>query len=59
VVFLHAATRHEAGRWLIARRHPGIAVTTSHEVAPEIREYEGVHHRGERLHRRSPRSTWP
>ena len=43
VVFLHAYAnpRHEveAAR-LIAKRHPGIAVTTSHEVAPEIREYE-------------------
>ncbi len=43
VVFLHAYAnpRHEreAAR-LIARRHPGVAVTTSHEVAPEIREYE-------------------
>jgi N-methylhydantoinase A len=43
VVFLHsyANPRHEveAAR-LIAKRHPGIAVTTSHEVAPEIREYE-------------------
>jgi N-methylhydantoinase A len=43
VVFLHAYAnpRHEAeAARLIARRHPGIAVTTSHEVAPEIREYE-------------------
>src|SRR5207237_3681100 len=33
--------RHEAqAAALIARRHPEIAVTTSHEVAPEIREYE-------------------
>jgi N-methylhydantoinase A len=43
VVFLHAYAnpRHEreAAR-LIAERHPGIAVTASHEVAPEIREYE-------------------
>jgi N-methylhydantoinase A len=43
VVFLHAYAnpRHEiqAAR-LVARRHPAIAVTTSHEVAPEIREYE-------------------
>jgi N-methylhydantoinase A len=43
VVFLHAYAnpRHEreAAR-IIARRHPGVAVTTSHEVAPEIREYE-------------------
>jgi N-methylhydantoinase A len=43
VVFLHAYAnpRHEAqAAKLIARRHPTIAVTTSHEVAPEIREYE-------------------
>ena len=43
VVFLHAYAnpRHEAqAARLIARRHPKIAVTTSHEVAPEIREYE-------------------
>jgi N-methylhydantoinase A len=43
VVFLHsyANPRHEAeAARLIARRLPGIAVTTSHEVAPEIREYE-------------------
>jgi N-methylhydantoinase A len=43
VVFLHAYAnpRHEAeAARLIARRHPTIAVTTSHEVAPEIREYE-------------------
>jgi N-methylhydantoinase A len=43
VVFLHsyANPRHEAeAARLIAKRHPGIAVTTSHEVAPEIREYE-------------------
>ena len=43
VVFLHAYAnpRHEteAAR-IIARRHRGVAVTTSHEVAPEIREYE-------------------
>jgi N-methylhydantoinase A len=43
VVFLHAYAnpRHEreAAR-LIAKRHRGIAVTTSHEVAPEIREFE-------------------
>src|SRR5262249_56041474 len=42
-VFLHsyANPRHEdqAAR-LIARRHRGVAVTTSHEVAPEVREYE-------------------
>ncbi|HEY3098162.1 MAG TPA: hydantoinase/oxoprolinase family protein [Methylomirabilota bacterium] len=43
IVFLHAYTnpRHEAAAArVIARRHPGIAVTTSHEVAPEIREFE-------------------
>ena len=43
MVFLHAYAnpRHEAeAARLIAKRHPGIAVTTSHEVAPEIREYE-------------------
>jgi len=43
VVFLHAYAnpRHEvlAAR-LIARRHRGVAVTASHEVAPEIREFE-------------------
>jgi N-methylhydantoinase A len=43
VVFLHAYAnpRHEArAARLIARRHRKLAVTTSHEVAPEIREYE-------------------
>jgi N-methylhydantoinase A len=43
IVFLHAYANplHEAeAARLIARRHRGIAVTTSHEVAPEIREYE-------------------
>ena len=43
VVFLHAYAnpRHEAlAAQVIARRHPGVAVTASHEVAPEIREYE-------------------
>jgi N-methylhydantoinase A len=43
VVFLHAYAnpRHEAAAArVIARRHRGVAVTTSHEVAPEIREYE-------------------
>jgi N-methylhydantoinase A len=43
VVFLHAYAnpRHEAqAAAVIARRHPAVAVTTSHEVAPEIREYE-------------------
>jgi N-methylhydantoinase A len=43
IVFLHAYAnpRHEAeAARVIARRHPGVSVTTSHEVAPEIREYE-------------------
>ena len=43
VVFLHAYAnpRHEAdAAKLIAKRYPKIAVTASHEVAPEIREYE-------------------
>jgi len=43
VVFLHAYAnpRHEAdAAGVVARQHPGVAVTTSHEVAPEIREYE-------------------
>jgi len=43
VVFLHAYAnaRHEVEAVrLIADRHPAIAVTASHEVAPEIREYE-------------------
>ena len=43
VVFLHAYAnpRHEAeAARIIARQNPGVAVTTSHEVAPEIREYE-------------------
>ena len=43
IVFLHAYAnaRHEveAAR-VVTRRHRGVAVTTSHEVAPEIREYE-------------------
>jgi N-methylhydantoinase A len=43
VVFLHAYAnpRHErlAVR-LIGERYPGLATTASHEVAPEIREYE-------------------
>src|SRR3970282_594866 len=45
VVFLHASAnpRHEAqAARLIAKRHPKIAVTASHEVAPEIREYESA-----------------
>jgi len=43
VVFLHAYAnpRHEIEAIrLIAQRHPEIATTASHEVAPEIREYE-------------------
>src|SRR5215831_11962709 len=43
VVFLHAYLnpRHEAEAvQIIAERHPGLFVTASHEVAPEIREYE-------------------
>jgi N-methylhydantoinase A len=43
IVFLHAYAnpRHEAtAARVIVRQHPGVAVTTSHEVAPEIREYE-------------------
>src|SRR2546425_1295712 len=43
IVFLHAYAnpRHEAhAARLIAKRHRGVAVTTSHEVAPEVREFE-------------------
>jgi N-methylhydantoinase A len=43
VVFLHAYAnpRHEAQAVAtIGRRHPTVMVTASHEVAPEIREYE-------------------
>jgi N-methylhydantoinase A len=43
VVFLHAYAnpRHEAeAAAIVARRHPKVAVSTSHEVAPEVREYE-------------------
>jgi N-methylhydantoinase A len=43
VVFLHAYANpvHEAeAARIIARRHPKVAVTASHEVASEIREYE-------------------
>src|SRR2546430_16996827 len=43
IVFLHAYAnpRHEAqAARLIAKRHRGVAVTTSHEGAPEIREFE-------------------
>jgi len=43
IVFLHSyanpAHEIEAAR-VIAARHPEVAVTTSHEVVPEIREYE-------------------
>src|SRR5437773_1320089 len=43
VVFLHAYANpgHEVEALrLIAERHPAMAATASHEVAPEIREYE-------------------
>ena len=43
IVFLHAYAngKHEAAAArAITRRHRHVAVTTSHEVAPEIREYE-------------------
>jgi N-methylhydantoinase A len=43
VVFLHAYANplHEAhAARVIGARHPAVAVTTSHEVAAEIREYE-------------------
>jgi len=43
VVFLHAYAnpRHEAhAARIIGERHPDVAVTASHEVAAEIREYE-------------------
>src|SRR5437588_10842061 len=43
IVFLHAyanGTHEAAAARAITRRHPQVAVTTSHEVAPEIREYE-------------------
>jgi N-methylhydantoinase A len=43
VVFLHAYANpaHEAAAArLVAARHPALHVTTSHEVAAEIREYE-------------------
>jgi N-methylhydantoinase A len=43
VIFLHsyANPRHEAdAARIIEERHPDVAVTTSHEVAAEIREYE-------------------
>ena len=43
IVFLHAYANHEhealAAR-IVAERHPDVAVTSSHEVAAEIREYE-------------------
>src|SRR5215468_7769751 len=43
IVFLHAYAnpRHEAeAARIVARLFPRLAVTTSHEVAPEIREFE-------------------
>jgi N-methylhydantoinase A len=43
IVFLHAYAngKHEAeAARIVGRRHRTVAVTTSHEVAPEIREYE-------------------
>jgi N-methylhydantoinase A len=43
IVFLHAYANpsHEAeAARIVAERHPAIAVTASHEVASEIREYE-------------------
>jgi N-methylhydantoinase A len=43
IVFLHAYAnpRHEArAAQLVASRFPDVHVTTSHEVAPEIREFE-------------------
>ncbi len=43
IAFLHAYANpaHErAAARLVAKRHPKIAVTTSHEVAAEIREYD-------------------
>ena len=43
IVFLHAYAnpKHEAdAARIVTRRHRRVAVTTSHEVAPEIREYE-------------------
>jgi N-methylhydantoinase A len=43
IVFLHAYAnpKHEAdAARILTRRHRRVAVTTSHEVAPEIREYE-------------------
>jgi len=43
IVFLHAYAnpRHEAeAARTVARRFPRLAVSTSHEVAPEIREFE-------------------
>jgi N-methylhydantoinase A len=43
IVFLHAYAnpRHEAeAARLVEARFPGVHVTTSHEVAPEIREFE-------------------
>ena len=43
IVFLHAyrnAAHERAARTRIAARHPGLAVSISSDVAPEIREYE-------------------
>ncbi len=43
VVFLHAyvnPTHERAAVAAIARRHPGLAVSASCDIAPEIREYE-------------------
>ncbi|MBI4084052.1 MAG: hydantoinase/oxoprolinase family protein [Candidatus Lambdaproteobacteria bacterium] len=43
VVFLHAYANPDHERQALARleqRHPGVFRTASHEVAPEIREYE-------------------
>jgi N-methylhydantoinase A len=43
IVFLHAYANpaHEAAAMAtVIKRHPGMFVTASHEVAPEIREYE-------------------
>src|SRR5262249_56113967 len=43
IVFLHAyanAAHEGLAARLVTERHPDLAVTASHEVAPEIREYE-------------------
>jgi N-methylhydantoinase A len=45
IVFLHAYANHRHERQAleaIARRHPGLALSASVDVAPEIREYERV-----------------